>query len=56
MEILVGPVVVAPVHVCDAEVGVVDHACEMVGRGAALAEKRDAVEAVVDRFCSAASR
>ena len=46
MEILVGPVVVAPVHVRDPEVGVVDHAREMVGRGAVLAEKRDAVEAV----------
>ena len=41
---LVRPVVVAADHVGDAEVAVVDHAGELVGGGAVLADERDAVE------------
>ncbi len=41
---LVRPVVVATDHVGDAEVAVVDHAGELVGGGAVVADERDAVE------------
>jgi len=46
VQILVRPVVVAAVHACDAEVGVVDNAREVIRRGAVLAQERDPVEAI----------